>query len=647
MHFRNDINALRAIAVIAVVLFHFNSSWLPGGFAGVDVFFVISGFLMTGIIFRGLENSTFSIWTFYIARANRIIPALAVLCLTLLVFGWFFLNPIEYKSLGNHVGNSLVFVSNLTYAHESGYFNASAHEKWLLHTWSLSVEWQFYILFPLLLLLLRRWLTAKTTKIIVLAITVISFIFCLIASMLWPEQNYFILPSRVWEMTLGGVVYLYPLSLRQRTKRVSEWLGMALLTASFLFISEDNAWPGYWTLLPVAGAFLLLHAQSNSRFLTSNILFQKIGKWSYSIYLWHWPVVVAMHHFSIDEKFIVPGIAVSVFLGYLSFNYIETITFNRAFTKRQHFWRHKPLSISLLVSILGFSASEYEPNKFMYPIPDSVISSFTRGNYECFDKDYRHSPESRFCAITAGETTLFATGDSHLYSVLPVIETISNEQDIQLTYASYSGCPPLVGIYPSRPDQLVRDCSALNDKVSRHIAEGRYDHVFVAARWSYYTRGDYSGDTFQHLSLNEGEKSSAEGSLAAFKHGLNETFKRYSELDTHFSIMLQVPMQVKNAHAIYYDSIASGQLKQSLLEQHSVTEAKHLDFQRSTNQLIINEANKYRNITIIDPTEPLCHSGVCSVGNVSTSHYYDDDHLSVLGSYQLQDMISHAIVQKP
>jgi len=134
MKFRKDINGLRAIAVIAVVLFHFNESWLPGGFAGVDVFFVISGFLMTGIILKGIEQENFSILKFYVARANRIIPALAVLCSVLLLFGWFYLGPVEYRALGKHVTSSMGFLSNMVYFLESGYFDAASHGKWLLHT---------------------------------------------------------------------------------------------------------------------------------------------------------------------------------------------------------------------------------------------------------------------------------------------------------------------------------------------------------------------------------------------------------------------------------------------------------------------------------------------------------------------------------
>ncbi|MFT7682398.1 MAG: peptidoglycan/LPS O-acetylase OafA/YrhL, partial [Moritella dasanensis] len=150
MKFRTDLNGLRAIALIAVVLFHFNPSIAPGGFAGVDIFFVISGFLMTGIIFKGLNTNSLNLAEFYLCRANRIIPPLALLCFTLLLFGWFLLPPMDYINLGMHAASSVSFLSNITYFYEADYFDAGAYEKWLLHTWSLSVEWQFYIIYPII-----------------------------------------------------------------------------------------------------------------------------------------------------------------------------------------------------------------------------------------------------------------------------------------------------------------------------------------------------------------------------------------------------------------------------------------------------------------------------------------------------------------
>jgi peptidoglycan/LPS O-acetylase OafA/YrhL len=220
VQFREDINGLRAIAVIAVVLFHFNPSWMPGGFAGVDVFFVISGFLMTGIIFKGIEQENFSILKFYVARANRIIPALAVLCLILLVFGWFYLTPIDYKALGKHAGSSIRFLSNITYWRESGYFDSASHEKWLLHTWSLSAEWQFYIIYPLIIVIMRKFMSVKVMRATFLLGTTLGFIFCIFVTYKWPNAAYYLLPTRAWEMMIGGIAYLYPFTMQQKNKKL-------------------------------------------------------------------------------------------------------------------------------------------------------------------------------------------------------------------------------------------------------------------------------------------------------------------------------------------------------------------------------------------------------------------------------------------
>lgn len=353
MLFRKDINGLRAIAVIAVVLFHFNASWMPGGFAGVDVFFVISGFLMTGIIFRGLEKDNFSILSFYIARANRIIPALAVLCLVLLVIGWFYLTPLDYKALGKHVGGSLSFLSNIVYNGESGYFDSSSHEKWLLHTWSLSTEWQFYIIYPLVLVAMRKLISLQALKKSILAGTLIGFILCVVITFYTPSSAYYLLPARAWEMMIGGVAYLYPFSIQEKRKQQLEWLGLTLIISSYFFISKDNPWPGYLAILPVVGTFLVIQAQRSDSLITGNIVFQKLGTWSYSIYLWHWPLVVAIYYLSLNEAFIYLGMTLSVVLGFLSNKYIERIKFRNDFSNLFSYLKCKPAYMAILVGMIG------------------------------------------------------------------------------------------------------------------------------------------------------------------------------------------------------------------------------------------------------------------------------------------------------
>ena len=212
MKFREDINGLRAIAVMGVVLFHFMPQTLSGGFSGVDIFFVISGFLMTGIIFNGFELRNFSIFKFYRSRLYRIAPALIFLCLSLLFLGWFILIPSDYKVLGKHVTSSLLFFSNVIYLRESGYFDAGSYDKWLLHTWSLSVEWQFYLIYPLIMVALKRFYSIKIMKAIILACAIIGFIVSVIVTYKWTDSAYYLLPTRMWQMLIGGVVFLYPIT---------------------------------------------------------------------------------------------------------------------------------------------------------------------------------------------------------------------------------------------------------------------------------------------------------------------------------------------------------------------------------------------------------------------------------------------------
>ncbi|WP_331459163.1 acyltransferase family protein [Pseudoalteromonas sp. NZS11] len=238
MQFRKDINGLRALALIGVVLFHFNAAWLPGG---VDVFFVISGFLMTGIIFKGIEQKNFSIARFYVARANRIIPALAALCFALLLFGWLYLPPLDYQLLGEHALSSISFLSNITYWTEAGYFDAASHEKWLLHTWSLSVEWQFYIIYPLVLVFIYKFITIKLMNYLIVAATFLGFVLCVFASLNWPNAAYYLLPTRAWEMMIGGVAYLFPIVINNKKKMLLERLGLALIVGSYFIVTKEDA----------------------------------------------------------------------------------------------------------------------------------------------------------------------------------------------------------------------------------------------------------------------------------------------------------------------------------------------------------------------------------------------------------------------
>ena len=373
MEFRKDINGLRALAVIAVILFHFDESWLSGGFAGVDVFFVISGFLMTGIIFNGLETNSFSIVRFFIARANRIIPALFFLCLSLFIISWLFLTPLDFKIINKHIASSLGFFSNILYWKEVGYFDANANQKWLLHTWSLSVEWQFYILYPLVIVFLRKFISLKAIKLMILTFAFLGFFLASILTFLKPEPAYYLLPTRSWEMLFGGVAYLFPFSIKEHKKRWVELIGITLVLYSYFFISKDMPWPGYLALLPVLGTFLIIQAQRQQSFFTTNRVFKYLGKWSYSIYLWHWPLVVALNYFSLPRGFIYIALILSILLGYLSYKYIEVIKFKNNYFSASDFIKCKPINLALaglLLSCIGFFGTS-----FFYNLPKSTFDS--------------------------------------------------------------------------------------------------------------------------------------------------------------------------------------------------------------------------------------------------------------------------------
>jgi peptidoglycan/LPS O-acetylase OafA/YrhL len=230
--FRYDINALRALAILGVIVFHFNSNWLAGGFAGVDVFFVISGFLMTRIIFRGLEQNNFKLFAFYVARVNRIIPALVFMCMLFLALGTIYLSPLDLASLARSTTYTLSFISNHQYLKETGYFDPAAQSKLLLHTWSLSVEWQFYLIYPLALLVLRQILSLVSIEKLIVVMTLIGFAIMQYYAHTNLSTAFYALHSRFWEMLVGGLAYCYPIKMPSNLQRIVSGSGIFAIVLS-------------------------------------------------------------------------------------------------------------------------------------------------------------------------------------------------------------------------------------------------------------------------------------------------------------------------------------------------------------------------------------------------------------------------------
>ncbi|MDH5525743.1 MAG: acyltransferase [Nitrospirota bacterium] len=293
--YRPDIDGLRAVAILSVILFHLFPGKMKGGFIGVDIFFVISGFLISTIVFSSLERDRFSIVEFYIRRIRRIFPALILVMTVAFAAGWFLLFSGEFKQLGKHVAGGAGFVSNFILRTESGYFDAAAETKPLLHLWSLAIEEQFYVFWPLLLAFVwkRHWNFLKITA----AIAIASFAANIHLINTSPESAFYLPFSRFWELMAGGVlayIALHRPRLNSRYPNGQSLLGFALLATALLLLDKHSAFPGWWALLPAAGTFLVISAGPqawlNKTFLANRAMVL-IGLISYPLYLWHWVIL--------------------------------------------------------------------------------------------------------------------------------------------------------------------------------------------------------------------------------------------------------------------------------------------------------------------------------------------------------------------
>ena len=335
MKFRYDINALRALAVILVVLYHFDIPGFKFGYVGVDIFFVVSGFLMTKIIAEGISTSSFSFPVFMYKRAKRILPALITTVLGTTVIAWLLLLPSEFKTFAAHAITSTLFFSNEYYALSFGYFDAAPHTKWLLHTWSLSVEWQFYLFLPVLLLFFK---SAKKSSVLltIFFMTMISFGFSLFYNQTSNPRLYFGLETRAWELLFGSLAYYTSALYTLKQIRRFRFLLLLTLLLALPTITLIDGWPNPLALVPVATTGMLIAIKFDYQFFRSRGIFF-VGLWSYSIYLWHWPVFALYRYFgALDSIDKVLGILISCILGAISYELVEKRLTNIALSSKRN-----------------------------------------------------------------------------------------------------------------------------------------------------------------------------------------------------------------------------------------------------------------------------------------------------------------------
>lgn len=328
-NYRPDIDGLRAVAVLSVVAYHFSPLTLPGGFVGVDIFFVISGFLISTIIFSSLERERFSLFQFYVRRIRRIFPALILVLASCLALGRFVLFSEEYQELGKHVAASAGFVQNFSLLGESGYFDNKAVTKPLLHLWSLAIEEQFYMFWPLLLAFVwkRNWNFLKITAIV----AVLSFTANVYLIHRNPSSAFYLPVSRFWELMAGSVLAYLAMhrpALIQQYQNTQSVFGFALILLGLAFLDKETIFPGWWALFPTLGAFLIISAGQNA-WLNQKLLANRILVWigliSYPVYLWHWPLLTFLR---IEEGFPsrierVAAVFIAFVLSWLTYRFVE------------------------------------------------------------------------------------------------------------------------------------------------------------------------------------------------------------------------------------------------------------------------------------------------------------------------------------
>ena len=638
--FRSDINGLRAWAVVAVLLFHFRLPGMDAGFMGVDIFFVLSGFLMMVIVLKGLEQNRFALIGFYLGRARRILPAAMVLIAALLVLGWFWLPTPDYQSLGAQSAYSLGFLSNIYFWRSSGYFDAAAHEKWLLHTWSLGVEAQFYLLFPLFVMLLwkiRPKLTAVVWGMGILFIA--SLALSIFASSWGPTAAFYLLPTRGWELAAGGLAYLAGREIQMlgRYSKALQTIGWGLLVVAMVTIDESLAWPSGWALLPVAGTVCILLARRDSSFLTGNAFAQWLGNRSYSLYLWHWPLMVTLYFVGLEKEWIWVAMAIvlSLLLADLSYRLVENPTRHKLTQTGP--WKQMVIFL-VAVAMIGVVAVSVRFVTFSDRLPPAVeIAAAEADNKDPrIESCFGYGNFQNDCVYGAQHIGAILLGDSHAGAAIGAFGVAAENHGQGVLLWAISGCRALKNAQYINKNTGVK-CRNLLEWAENQIQtlESTIPLVLLSR-----TNIDIWGPNEEPKTLNTPRvyfskvysNSHNPTFQNEFKEALISTACDYAQNRLVYlvrpipEIGIDVP-KIVSRNMIF--GRRSEDIKIPLTEYH---ERNKLVWEAQ------DEAARRCGVKILNPLPYLCDDDYCYGSRNGRPLYYDDDHLSEYGNRFLVPM---------
>lgn len=479
-------DGLRAVAVVSVILFHAGIEMFKGGFVGVDIFFVISGYLITSIIVQDIESGSFRFSDFYERRARRILPSLFFVAFCCLPFSWVLMTPPQIEDFSQSLIALGLFGTNILFWLESGYFEASSEEKPLLHTWSLAVEEQFYLLFPLLFIF--AWKANRKFSIYLIALLiVVSLLVSEIGWRAYPSANFYLAPSRIWELMTGSLVALILQRSTIKSNDPLSLIGFVLVVVPIFAFSESTPAPSIYTAIPVLGAAMLL-TFGGAGTISAKLLTHKalvfVGLISYSAYLWHQPLFAFTKIYFVDEPTLSTMLVlsgVSVFFAYLTWKYVELpfrIRVNGKYSSHQ-IWLFSLCGLLFLITV-GIVGNLFKGFEYRLTAEQKTLMGFT--NYQRREP-YREgtcflTPEQAardFAPQCTSNKNVLVWGDSHA-AALSSGWVIA---DKKASLLSASLCPPLVGLdIPARPN-----CKGINEAVIEKIRSNSFDHVYIHADW--------------------------------------------------------------------------------------------------------------------------------------------------------------------
>jgi peptidoglycan/LPS O-acetylase OafA/YrhL len=652
LRYRPDIDGLRAVAVVPVVLYH-NGLGFPGGYVGVDIFFVISGFLITKIIYTLVTEGKFSFVEFYDRRIRRLFPALFVMLLAVAVWSITYLIWLDLSDFGLSLAAATTYVSNLYFYYDtSGYFSEDVRTMPLLHTWSLAVEEQFYIVMPFALFALASALARRWHVLVLGAVSVASFVFCVQLTAHKPEAAFYLLPARAWELGVGGLLAIGAFEPRNRWAReLLAVAGLAAILFAIFQFSDETPFPGWRVAIPTLGTVAILSA-GRSGSLVNRVLattpFTFIGKVSYSFYLWHWPVILAFTYGALNPTSLetsLLSVVISFALAVASWRYVE-----RPFRER----RLLPDAKSLFTGAALASAATVGLGLLLYvggglPRRHSAeilalgpnVAQRQPSRPECHMVTPQRVAANRLCIRGAPgiPPTFILVGDSHAYALSDGLFAAARNRGVagvHFTAGDFAPLPGRLPLFGAEPDTLT---PALVTYLRQHP---NLRTIVLTAWWSYHATGR-SYRTRPNIFVDQGYDGSGEAyNPIAFRHGLDRFIKAFP--DRNFIILDDGPSGAA-LHPREYARVlyASGSTPAPGLPRATA------DAQRASYEPILKAvAAANRNVVYVPVLRRLCGPNICPLFLPDgVLQYRDGDHLSRTGSERLAPALEMLFGARP